>query len=288
MTAIARAAAQDAYRVAVIGSGQLACSLLGGLVASGFPAQRCIGLQRSGPRQRFAVAERDARLADVEWTRELDRLPLEVMVLAVKPKDIPAIARAMAGARRRPGILVSVAAGVSVAELTAAFAPSVAVVRCMPNLGTAVRRSSTLVWPYAGLSSAVRTVVDQLLGGVGTLWPMASEDDLDAATAFAGAGIAYLARMALALARAGERLGLDEATAGAIARELCVATGALLDAPAATPGLAIAGVASPGGMTEQALRQLDLEGLDRSVLEAMHRSLDIHHCLEARTGSVAR
>ena len=278
---------QDDYRVAVIGSGQLASSLLTGLLASGFPAERCIGLQRSGPRQRFAVAD-EARLAGVEWICDLDRLPLDVVVLAVKPKDLPAIARAMADTGRRPGILVSTAAGVSAAELGDAFAPSLAVVRCMPNLGAAVGRSSTLVWPYAGLGPAVRRVVDQLLGSLGTLWPMASEDDLDAATAFAGAGIAYLARMALALAHAGERLGLDETTSAAIARELCVATGALLDTPAATPKLVMAGVASPGGMTEQALHHLNREGLDRSVLEAMRRSLNIRNCLEAQRGSVAQ
>jgi len=274
------------YRVAVIGSGQLASSYLAGLVASGFPARRCIGLMRSGPRQRVAVCE-PASLAGVEWTTDLSRVPLDVTVLAIKPRDIAGLARAMADANRRPGILVSTAAGVSAAELTAAFAPSLGVVRCMPNIGAAVRRSSTLVWPYLELRSDVRHIVDQLLGAVGSVWPMRSEADLDHATAFAGAGIAYLARMALALAGAGERLGLERASAAVIARELCAATGALLDRPAATPGLVMAGVASPGGMTERALDHLHREGLDRSVLEAMLRSLNIHNYVEARMGSVA-
>jgi pyrroline-5-carboxylate reductase len=279
---------QDDYRVAVIGSGQLACSFLIGLLASGFPPHRCIGLQRSGPRQRFARTDHATSLCGVEWTGELEKLPLDVTVLAVKPKDIGAIARSMRDANRRPGILLSTVAGVSLAELTAAFAPSVAVVRCMPNLGAAVRRSSTLVWPYFELSIDARSVVDQLFGAVGSIWPMSSEDNFDGCTAFAGAGIAYLARMALALTRAGERLGLDEASSAAIARELCVATGALLDTPAATPDLVMAGVASPGGMTERALGHLDREGLDRSVIEAMRRSLNIHHFLEAKIESVAK
>jgi pyrroline-5-carboxylate reductase len=266
---------RDAYRVAVIGSGQLATSYLTGLLASGFPAERCIGLQRSGPRPRFAMTDGCPGLPGIEWTSELERVPLDVTVLAIKPKDVAALARSLREASRRPGVLISTVAGVSTAELNAAFAPSVAVVRCMPNLGAAARRSTTLVWPYVELSSDARQVVTQLFGAVGSIWPMGTEDDLDRCTAFAAAGIAYVARMARALARAGERLGQGKRDATAIAREICVATGALLDTPWATPDLLMAGVASPGGMTERALTHLDREGLDRSVFEAMCRSLNI-------------
>lgn len=262
------------FRVTVIGSGQLAISFLVGLLASGFPPERCIGLKRSGHRQRFATTDPALALRGVEWTDEITAVPLDVTVLAVKPKDVVTVAGAMSRARRCPGILLSTIAGVSVVELAAAFAPSVAGVRCMPNLGLEARRSSTLVWPYRELNDDARRAVDQLFGAVGSIWPMASEADLDRCTAFSSAGIAYLARMALALAEAGRRLGLDDDRSLQIAREICVATGVLLEGPAVTPHLLMAGVASPGGMTERALAHLDQRGLDRSVFEAMLRSLD--------------
>ena len=260
------------YTLSVIGSGQLATSYLTGLLASDFPVRRCVRLQRSKASCRFMTNDVDA-LSGVECTNEWDKLPLDVVMLAVKRKDIAAIADAWQRAGRYPGILLSTVAGMSLADLAEAFSPSIGVVRCMPNLGAAVRRSSTLVWPYADLPESTRQVVDELFGSIGSLWPMASESMLDAVTAFAAAGPAYIARMAVALERGGARLGLDAATSAAIAKELCVAAGKLLDAPAASLNTLMAGVASPGGMTERGLDHLDAVGLDGSVLEALYESL---------------
>jgi pyrroline-5-carboxylate reductase len=273
------------YRVTVVGCGQLAASFLTGLLASGFPPQRCAGLRRSGQRQRSGTTEPSLALRGIEWTDDLACLPLEVVLLAVKPKDFVAVAESMRRARRRPGLLLSALARVPAAELAAAFTPSIAVVRCMPNLGLAARRSSTLVWPYRELRSDVRGVVDELFGAAGSIWPMASEAELDRATALSAAGIAYVARMALALVEAGRRLGMDDDRSQALTRELCVATGALLDAPAASPRQLMAAVASPGGMTERALAHLEQRGLDGSVFEAMLRSLELADPAEPKTRS---
>jgi pyrroline-5-carboxylate reductase len=263
------------YTLGIIGSGQLAKSYLTGLLASGFPLHRCVLLQRSSASSRFTMRHDIDTLLGVERTSELDKLPLDVVILAVKRKDIGGIAEALRRAGRRPGILLSAVAGMSSANLTEAFSPSLGIVRCMPNLGAAVRCSSTLVWPYSDLPESTKQVVDELFGSIGTIWPMGSESMLDGVTAFAAAGPAYIARMAVALERGGAGLGLDAATSAAIAKELCVSTGKLLDAPASSLCTLMAGVASPGGMTERGLDHLDAAGLDGDVLGAMRRSLSI-------------
>jgi len=263
------------YALGIIGAGQLANSYLTGLLASGFPSYRCVRLQRSSARSRFTTARDIDTSLNVESTSEIDKLPLDVVILTVKRKDIGAIVEALKLSGRRPGLLLSTVAGVSVTDLTAAFSPSVGVVRCMPNLGAAVRRSSTLVWPYSDLPENLKQIVDELFGSIGTIWPMRSESLLDDVTAFAAAGPAYIARMAVALQRSGARLGLDATTSAAIAKELCVATGKLLDSPAASLTTLMAGVASPGGMTERGLSHLDAAGLDGDAFEAVCESLGI-------------
>lgn len=262
------------YTLSVIGSGQLATSYLTGLLASSFPVHRCICLLRSTASSRFKMTYSVNAMLGVACTYDLDKLPLEVVILAVKRKDVGPIAEALKRAGRRPTILLSTVAGMSLADLAEAFSPSVGIVRCIPNLGAAVRCASTLVWPYADLPETTRQVVEELFGSIGTLWPMHSESMLDAVTAFAAAGPAYLARMAVALERAGVQLGLDAATSAAIALELCVSTGRLLDSPAASLSTLMSGVASPGGMTERGLDRLDT-GLDSEVFNALEQSLSV-------------
>lgn len=262
------------YTLSVIGSGQLATSYLTGLLASGFPARRCVRLQRRPASCRFKTTDVDA-LSGVQCTSELAEVPLDVVMLAVKRKDVAAIAEELQRTGRYPGILLSPVAGMASAALAEAFSPSMGVVRCMPHLGAAVRSSSTLVWPYAGLSASTRQVVDELFGPLGSIWPMDSEPVLDAVTAFAAAGPAYIARMAVALGRGAVKLGLDAGASAAIAKELCVATGKLLESPAASLDTLMAGVASPGGMTERGLDHLQAVGLDGHVLEALYESLGV-------------
>lgn len=266
---------QRDYTLSIIGSGQLATSYLTGLRASGFPLHRCVCLRRSNPSSRFKLMPCADTFFGVECTSDLDKLPLDVVILAIKRKDIRTLAEALRRTGRRPAILLSTIAGMSLADLAKAFTPSLGVVRCMPNLGVAVRYSSTLVWPYADLAEPTKQIVHDLFGSVGTLWPMASESMLDAVTAFAAAGPAYIARMAVALERAGAGLGLDAATSAAIAKELCVSTGKLLQSSSSSLNTLMAGVASPGGMTERGLDHLDAAGLDGNVLGAMHQSLNI-------------
>jgi len=266
---------KSVYKLGIIGSGQLATSYLTGLLASGFPVDRCVCLQRSNTSSRFKTTRHNGTLLGLERTNVLDKLPLDVVILAIKRKDTEAIAQTLKRAGRRPGVLLSTVAGMSLADLAEAFSPSLEIVRCMPNLGAAVRCSSTLVWPYADLGEATKMIVNELFGSIGTIWPMPSESMLDGVTALAAAGPAYMARMAVALERGGVMLGLDVATSAAIAKEVCVSTGKLLDTPASSLNTLMAGVASPGGMTERGLYYLDAAGLDGEVLGAMHQSLNI-------------
>ena len=263
------------YTLSIIGSGQLATSYLTGLLASGFPLHRCVRLQRSSPNSRFKMTPDADILPGVECTNELDKLPLDVVILTIKKKDVRTLGEALKRTGRRPGVLLSAVAGLSLADLAETFSPSLDVLRCMPNLGAAVQCSSTLVWPYADLAETTKQIVNELFGSVGALWPMASEPMLDRVTAFAAAGPAYIARMAVSLERGGARLGLDPTTAAAIAKELCVSTGKLLEAPSASLNTLMAGVASPGGMTERGLEHLDAAGLDGNVLGALYQSLNI-------------
>ena len=183
----------------------------------------------------------------------------DLVVLAVKPAALDAVAPRLGAARR----VVSVLAAVPVERLRAAF-PGAEVLRTMPNVGVEVRKGVLCVAGEA--TAAVRAKLD-LLGHVVEI----ADADFDAATAVMGCAPAYLALAVEAIADAGAADGLDPELARELTVETAVGTAELLRTQ--DPAALRKAVASPGGSTEAGLQALDREGARAAFTAAVEASL---------------
>lgn len=184
----------------------------------------------------------------------------DLVVVAVKPAKLEAVAPSLAVARE----VVSILAAVSVDRLQEAF-PGARVLRVMPNVGVEVRRGVLCV---AGDAAPETRALLELLGHVVDL----PDEDFDEATAIMSCAPAYLALAVEALADAGAAAGLD----AELARELVVeTTGGTAELLRIHHPLDVRkAVASPGGATEAGLDALDREGARAAFEAAVEASLE--------------
>ncbi|MDR3416300.1 MAG: pyrroline-5-carboxylate reductase [Nevskia sp.] len=249
--------------IAFIGGGNMAASLIGGLLAAGHPAQRLRVAVRSADsaarlRQRFGVA---TGTDNVETAAGAD-----ILVLAVKPQQM---AEAVRGLRPQPGALtISVAAGVRVATL-AQWLGSAAVVRAMPNTPALFRCGISGLYAPPELAATARAQAEHVLGSVGETCWVEREEQIDAVTALSGCGPAYYFLLTEVLRDAGTALGLDPAVAARLAHSTFVGAAQMARAAGEDVALLRAQVTSKGGSTEAAVAHLEAAGLGRIFREAL-------------------
>lgn len=254
--------------VLLVGAGKMGGALLKGWIGRGWAAQLTVvdpqlpeALRRSADVHGFTVADSAVGLA-----------PPDVVVLAVKPQMLDAVAPALRPLCGPQTLVISILAGKTEADLAARL-PARAIVRAMPNTPAAVGRGIAGAYAGPAVGRADRARVEALLGAVGSVEWLADEALIDAVTALSGSGPAYVYLMVEALAAAGRAIGLEAGQADRFARATVVGAGALLEAePETGPDQLRRNVTSPGGTTAAALAVLQnhdaLAGLIRTAVEA--------------------
>ena len=174
-------------------------------------------------------------------------------VLAIKPQLFADTASEIERVLKPDALVLSILAGTRLANLHAAL-PGRDIIRLMPNLAAAIGKS-----PMGMFTSAVldRVAIDQLVSPLGTAFWLASEDQMDAVTALAGSGPAFVYRFIDALAKAGSELGLDAETALGLATSMVEGAALLAASSGDTPEELARRVTSPGGTTAAGLAVLD-------------------------------
>ncbi len=197
------------------------------------------------------------------------------VMLGFKPQKLDEVAPGLVPHIGEDTILVSMLAGVSVASLRVRFADACAIVRVLPNLPVAQRRGVTALFSEDDDKSACDTV-EALMSALGLAPWCDNEKQFSAIGAVAASGPAYVARFTAALAKGGEKLGLDRELANAIAVQTLVGTGGMADVTGESMDDLARRVASPKGTTEQGLAVLDAEDelqqlVDRMLVAAIRR-----------------
>lgn len=255
--------------VRFIGGGNMASALIGGLVRTGHPAPAIQVIEpdaaaRERLRREFGITV----LADSDSSGTPSTRPCDIAVLAVKPQILRTVALAQA-AVLRDALVVSVAAGVRLADLARWLGGHGRIVRAMPNTPALVGQGVTGLTASPGLGAADRAHAQALFDAVGSsLWV---EDDagIDVVTALSGSGPAYMMLMVEALTAAGSAQGLDGAHAQRLALDTMAGAVALMRASDEPPATLRARVTSPGGTTERAIATLQAGGLERLVAAAV-------------------
>jgi len=258
-------------RICFIGLGHLNSAILAGLLAGGYDRENITATTQSqtSASQRstefgIEVLSTQAQLAaNAQAVADAD-----IVVLGVKPPHIVETARSIADALPKHATVVSVAAGITLANLTAALPEKQPVIRTMPNVALTVGKGVVAMARGATVTADQVENVDKVFAGSGTVIHV-EEDQLNAVTAIAGSGPGYVFRFANALAQAGTALGLESATAQELARLTLVGAGTMLETPGADPTALEDSIATPGGVTEAALQSLDAAGFDQLVVDAV-------------------
>ncbi|HYX77727.1 MAG TPA: pyrroline-5-carboxylate reductase dimerization domain-containing protein [Solirubrobacterales bacterium] len=234
-------------RLGFAGSGNMAAALARGWAAGEGGPETMMFCDLDAERARTLAAEvrGETRGSLPELVRDVD-----VIVLAVKPGALDDVARELEG---EASALISVLAATTTGSVAEAF-PGVPALRVMPNQPVEVRRGVLCYPPPVQMPDDLLAALLELLGLLGTLVPL-EERLIDPAMAVMSSSPAYIALVAEALARAGEREGLEPRVCGELVARALAGTAELLLKK--DPAAIRAAVASPGGATEAGLSQLE-------------------------------
>ena len=277
---------QSSFRIAFIGGGNMARALIGGLLRQGVPAGHVsvgepqASLREALQRELAVTAVADNALAIREAA---------LVVLAIKPQSVASVAQELGGALRaqRP-VLLSIVAGLRIAQLTRVCSAAVPIVRAMPNRPALIGAGVTGLYAPSSVTDTQRNMAERVASAAGRVVWLRSEAELDIVTALSGSGPAYFFLLAEQLALAGESLGLERETALLLARDTLYGAGALAQSALSLAEERVA-VTSKGGTTEAALQALQLGGfdalIDRAVRAAAERSVALADAVAGALGA---
>ena len=257
--------------IGFIGGGNMARSLIGGLLASGGdPDHIWVAEPDAGHREllrgRFGVHTG----AD---NREIAARS-EVIVLAVKPQVLCSVAEALADIvqTRRP-LMISIAAGVREPDIRRWLGGEAAIVRTMPNTPALVGSGATALFANTQVNDEQRQLAESIMRSVGlTVW-VEQERMLDAVTALSGSGPAYFFLLMEALEKMGVQLGLDPEVARLLTLQTAFGAAKMALESPENPAALRARVTSPGGTTERAISVFQDEKLDKLIARSLAASL---------------
>lgn len=259
-------------KIGFIGGGNMASSLINGLIASGHsPSQ--IWVSDTNPDTLQSLADKlkvNTSVNNDELTKEVD-----VVVLAVKPQVLKIVAEKIAATLVDKDILVvSIAAGISQQSLTEWLGNEIAIVRCMPNTPALVLSGATALHANDVVTDEQKDLAENILRAVGiSLW-VATESELDAVTAVSGSGPAYYFLLMEAMENAALELGLSEKTARLLIQQTALGAAKIALESSETPKTLRQRVTSPGGTTEQAIKTFEEGDYSSLVSKALHAARD--------------
>lgn len=271
-------------KIGFIGGGNMAASLIGGLIADGTgPAQISVAdpnPQCTQPLQhKFAIniAADNQALAE----------GVDVLVLAVKPQVMPEVCRQLAATvQNRHPLILSVAAGIRIADINRWLGDDNAIVRTMPNTPALVQSGATALFANAQVDGKQREIAERIMRAVGLTQWLDNEAMMDAVTALSGSGPAYLFLVIEALQQAGCKLGLSEESSRMLALQTAFGAAKMALESSESAEQLRHRVTSPGGTTERAigiLEQGDLRGLfERALSGARDRATELAEELGAK------
>jgi len=277
--------ASGSRTLAFIGGGNMARSLIGGLIARGAQAD-AIRVAEPVDALRDALAD-DLGVATFAGNADAAG-DADVWVLAVKPQVMRAVCEGLAAiAQRRRPLLISIAAGITAAQLERWLGGGVAVVRCMPNTPALLGAGVTGLFANAHVDAEARALAQALLASAGeTVW-IDDEARMDAVTAVSGSGPAYVFLLAEAMEAAARAEGLPDAAARTLVLQTVLGAARMLTESDEAPAELRRRVTSPGGTTQAAIETFEHGGLRELVAAAIRAATERGRQLSAANDDAA-
>ncbi len=258
--------------IGFIGGGNMARSLIGGLIKNGWESGR-IRVSDPAADQRQAIAGLFGVAATEDNTRLIDES--DIVILAVKPQHLhPVCSEIAATVQAKKPLVISIAAGILERDIQRWLGDGVRIVRVMPNTPALVASGASGLFANDLTNESDRTTAESIMRAVGvTVW-LDDESLLHTVTALSGSGPAYFLLFMESLEQAAIELGLEARTARLLTLETALGTARLALESDDELGVLRQHVTSPGGTTERALRVLESGELRNLLRQAVQAAAD--------------
>ena len=252
--------------IAFIGGGNMAQAIVFGLLKQAYPADKIIVCDPN-EEKRDLFAQKGVRTSTDNVAAVAQA---EVVLLAVKPQVLADVCAPLSAVDFSDKLLISIAAGISVARLIALLPTAHAVVRVMPNTPALVGEGMAGLFAAQNTSENDRTLAQDLLSAVGkTLW-VASEEQMHAVTAASGSSPAYFFQFLEAMQQGLIDMGLSANNARELVQQAMLGSAKMvLENPQVDLSILRQNVTSKGGTTAAALNVLDQHQFNDIVQQAM-------------------
>ena len=266
--------------VTFIGGGNMASAIIGGLIRQNFDAKLLRAVEvvpelREQLKKRFGVSS----FASPEQLPETG----DIVVLAVKPQQIRTAVKSLIP-RLRQQVVLSIAAGIRIADLARWLGGYERLIRCMPNTPALVSAGITAAYAAPAITPDERHAVEQILQAIGKVVWVESEGLLDPVTAVSGSGPAYVFYFIEALRDAAKELGLSAEAANSLAIETFVGAAKLAAHGKDDVATLRERVTSKGGTTEAALKSMAADQVKEAIIRGVKAANDRARELGAELG----
>lgn len=258
--------------IGFIGGGNMAESLIGGLLASGHKAS-LIHVSEPDNNRRSRLLDKYGVNCVADNAELVERTDL--LLFAVKPQLLQQIALPLRDIiqAKQPSI-ISIAAGVRSVDLEQWLGGELAIVRVMPNTPALVRAGASGLYANHRVSNEQKNQAESIMRSVGiTVW-LENESQMDIVTALSGSGPAYIFKVIEAMEEAATLAGLARETSRLLAIETVLGAAKLAVESEDSPAELRRKVTSPGGTTEQGLKQLEQGGIEQLFQSTINAAVD--------------
>jgi pyrroline-5-carboxylate reductase len=254
--------------IGFLGAGKMAAALARGVISAGLVKAGQIRASDPSEPARAAFA-RDSGAKTTDSNLEIVHFA-QVLLLAVKPANVPELLQEIRPALAPRHLLLSIAAGVPIAKLENALGDATRVIRAMPNTPALVGASATAYALGNSATAADAALAQRIFSSVGIAIQL-KEALLDAVTGLSGSGPAYVYLIIEALSDGGVAAGLPRDVASRLAAQTVFGSAKMVLETGLHPGALKDMVASPGGTTIEGLHELE-KGKVRGVLMSAVRA----------------
>jgi len=264
-------------KITFIGGGNMARSLIGGLIDNGFNPQH---IHVSDPEPLCLKSLTDKYPIHTYSNNLTAAQDCEVLILAVKPQQLQAVVKQLASEWQTERLLISIAAGIQLNDIARWLEQDeVAIVRAMPNTPALVQAGATALYANTFVSTQQHELAESILRAVGLALWVEEEARMDAVTALSGSGPAYFFLVMEAMEFAATEMGLDAETARLLCLQTAFGAAKMALESDETAATLREQVTSPGGTTERALHELEDGGLrglfENALVSAALRSREL-------------
>ena len=253
--------------IAFLGGGNMAAAMIQGLLRAGSSPTRIHVSDPDKKRRDTLTQHHNVTVTDENNTAVVDA---GAVVIAVKPGKVNTVLEEVAPVLKPDTLILSIAAGITLAQLQSRLPANQPLVRVMPNTPALIGKGISALCPVATLSAEKHHLAKQIMSVTGDVVEVADEVMMDGVTALSGSGPAYLFLIAEALSDGGVACGLPRALADQLTIKTLIGAACLMDKSGTHPAVLKNQVTSPGGTTIAGLEVLETAGIRGTLMAAVH------------------